>query len=89
MAESPNVTLHKEPATQYQPLHTRQNRRKGKPVALKGNFVLSTSGVLEITRDGGEFGEKKASPAMAIVANQRRIPGWIPDICDGVERSGL
>ena len=32
-------------------LRNRQNRRKGKRVALKGKFVLSTNEVLEIARE--------------------------------------
>jgi hypothetical protein len=51
MAQSENVTLRKELMAQERLLRSRQNRRKGKRVALKGKFVLSTNEVLEIARE--------------------------------------
>ena len=51
MAQSENVTLRKELKAQEELLRTRQNRRKGKRVALKGKFVLSTDEVLKIARE--------------------------------------
>jgi hypothetical protein len=51
MAQSGNVTLRKELKAQEELLHTRQNRRKGKWVTLKGKFVLSTDEVLKIVRE--------------------------------------
>ena len=42
IAQSENVTLRKELKAQEELLRTRQNRRKGKRVALKGKFVLSS-----------------------------------------------
>jgi hypothetical protein len=50
MAQSENVTLRKELKAQEELLHTRQNRRKSKGVALEGWFVLSTAEVLKIAR---------------------------------------
>lgn len=51
MAQSKNVTLRKELKAQEELLRTRQNRRKGKRVVLKGKFVLSTDEVLKIARE--------------------------------------
>jgi hypothetical protein len=51
MAQSENVTFRKELKAQEELLHTRQNRRNGKRVALKGKFVLSTDEVLKIARE--------------------------------------
>lgn len=51
MAQSENVTLCKELRAQEELLRTRQNRQKGKWVALKGKFVLSTEEVLKIAQE--------------------------------------
>jgi hypothetical protein len=51
MAQSENVTLRKELKAQEELLRARQNRRKGKRVALKGKLVLSTDEVLKIARE--------------------------------------
>jgi hypothetical protein len=51
MAQSENVTLRKELVAQERLLRSRQNRRRGKRVALKGKFVLSMNEVLEIARE--------------------------------------
>ena len=60
MAQSENVTLRKELKAQEELLRTRQNRRKGKRVALKGKFVLSTDKVLKIAWEAeADFARKK------------------------------
>jgi hypothetical protein len=50
IAQSKNVTPCKELKAQEELLHTSQNRRTGRQVELKANFVLSMGEVLNSTR---------------------------------------
>jgi hypothetical protein len=79
MAQSENVTLRKELVAQERLLRSRQNRRKGKRVALKGKFVLSTNEVLEIARETEANAARKKrrqqqrSPSVSIEVSEDRL----------------
>ncbi|KAM0700960.1 hypothetical protein Q7P35_012682 [Cladosporium inversicolor] len=59
IAQSENVTLRKELKAREELLRTRQNRRKGKRVALKGKFVLSTDEGLKIAWEANADSARK------------------------------
>ena len=52
--QSELTTLRKRIAEQYELLHTRKARKRGKRVALKGRFVFSTEEVLQIAKEAEE-----------------------------------
>ena len=74
MAQSENVTLRKELKAQEELLRTRQNRRKGKRVALKGKFVLSTDEVLKIAREAeADSARKKRRQGQRAVSEPKEL----------------
>lgn len=60
-ASSENVTLRKHVKEQAELLHARKARKKGKRVALKGRFVLSTQVLLDIARSAEAESPKKST----------------------------
>jgi len=54
MTQSKNAVLHRDLTEAMELSRSRQDRRRGKKVALQGKFVFSTQDVLEIAKQAEE-----------------------------------